>query len=89
MMEDADVTDITCEDGVITVYAPHTEFFKIKNALVATMPEVTLDVEEISFVPQTMTELAGDDIAMFEKFLDALNDCDDVQNVYHNAEMAD
>ncbi|PSW20825.1 YebC/PmpR family DNA-binding regulatory protein [Photobacterium sanctipauli] len=89
MMEDVDVSDIECEDGVITVYAPHTEFFKVKNALTASMPDVTLDVEEISFVPQTMTEIAGDDIPAFEKFLDALNDCDDVQNVYHNAEMAD
>ncbi len=65
------------------------EFFKVKNALAATMADVVIDSEEIAFVPQTMTELAGDDIAMFEKFLDALNDCDDVQNVYHNAEMAD
>ncbi|ELR66284.1 hypothetical protein C942_04946 [Photobacterium marinum] len=89
MMEDVDVSDIECEDGVITVFAPHTEFFKVKNALTATMPDVTLDVEEISFVPQTMTELSGDDVAAFEKFLDALNDCDDVQNVYHNAEIAD
>ena len=89
MMEDADVSDIECEDGVITVFAPHTEFFKVKNALAATMPEVTLDVEEISFVPQTTTEVAGEDVAKFEKFLDALNDCDDVQNVYHNAEIAE
>ncbi|WEM44575.1 YebC/PmpR family DNA-binding transcriptional regulator (plasmid) [Photobacterium sp. DA100] len=89
MMEDADVSDIECEDGVITVFAPHTEFFKVKNALTATMPEVTLDVEEISFVPQTMTEISGEDVAKFEKFLDALNDCDDVQNVYHNAEIAE
>ncbi|GAB3535278.1 YebC/PmpR family DNA-binding transcriptional regulator [Photobacterium alginatilyticum] len=89
MMEDVDVSDIECEDGIITVYAPHTEFFKVKNALTATMPDVTLDVEEISFVPQTMTEISGDDVASFEKFLDALNDCDDVQNVYHNAEIAD
>ena len=80
---------ITCENGEITVYAPHTEFFKVKNALAATMADVTIDSEEIAFVPQTKTELSGDDIAMFEKFLDALNDCDDVQNVYHNAEMAD
>ncbi|OLQ75719.1 transcriptional regulator [Photobacterium proteolyticum] len=89
MMEDVDVSDIECEDGIITVYAPHTEFFKVKNALTATMPDVTLDVEEISFVPQTMAEISGDDVASFEKFLDALNDCDDVQNVYHNAEIAD
>lgn len=87
MMEDVDVSDIECEEGVITVFAPHTEFFKVKNALAATMPDVKLDVEEISFVPQNMTPVEGDDVAAFEKFLDALNDCDDVQNVYHNAEL--
>ncbi|MBE1275419.1 YebC/PmpR family DNA-binding transcriptional regulator [Enterovibrio baiacu] len=87
MMADADVTDIECEDGVITVFAPHTEFFKVKSALAESMPEVTLDVEEITFVPQTMTAVAGDDVAAFDKFLDMLNDCDDVQNVYHNAEI--
>lgn len=87
MMADADVTDIECEDGVITVFAPNTEFFKVKSALAEAMPEVTLDVEEITFVPQTMTEVTGDDVATFEKFMDMLNDCDDVQNVYHNAEV--
>ncbi len=87
MMADCDVADIELEDGIITVFAPHTEFFKVKNALAESMPEVTLDVEEITFVPQTNTELTGDDVASFEKFLDALNDCDDVQNVYHNAEL--
>ena len=87
MMADADVTDIECEDGVITVFAPHIEFFKVKSALAESMPEVTLDVEEITFVPQTMTAVAGDDVAAFDKFLDMLNDCDDVQNVYHNAEI--
>ncbi|MCC4798118.1 transcriptional regulator [Enterovibrio norvegicus] len=89
MMADVDVTDIECEDGVITVFAPHTEFFKVKNALTESMPEVTLDVEEITFVPQTMTAVTGDDIATFDKFIDMLNDCDDVQNVYHNAEIED
>ena len=30
---------------------------------------------------------AGDDVEMFEKFLYMLNDLDDVQNIYHNAEL--
>lgn len=87
VMADVDVTDIECEDGVITVFAPHTEFFKVKSALTESMPDVTIDVEEITFVPQTMTTVSGDDVAVFEKFMDMLNDCDDVQNVYHNAEI--
>ncbi|WP_413112187.1 YebC/PmpR family DNA-binding transcriptional regulator [Thaumasiovibrio sp. DFM-14] len=87
MMEDVDVADIELEDGVITVFAPHTEFFKAKNALAQAFPETKLDLEEISFVPQSMHAISGDDVASFEKFMDALDDCDDVQNVYHNAEL--
>ncbi|MFD2178302.1 YebC/PmpR family DNA-binding transcriptional regulator [Veronia pacifica] len=88
VMADVDVTDIECEAGVITVFAPHTEFFKVKNALTDAIPEIELDVEEITFVPQTMTDVSGEDVATFDKFIDMLNDCDDVQNIYHNAEVA-
>ena len=88
MMEDIDVTDVELEDGIITVYAPHTEFFKIKTAFADTMPEFELEVEEITWVPQTYTEITGEeDIANFEKFIAMLEDCEDVQNVYHNAEI--
>ncbi len=87
MLADADVADIEYEDGVITVFAPHTEFFKVKNAIHESLPSVTIDLEEITFVPQTSTEVTGDDLVMFNKFIDMLNDCDDVQNVYHNAEI--
>lgn len=88
MQADAEVADIECEDGVITVFAPHTEYFNVKNALTELLPEITIDVEEITFVPQTMTTISGEDIAVFEKLMDMLHDCDDVQNVYHNAEIA-
>ncbi|WP_206483626.1 YebC/PmpR family DNA-binding transcriptional regulator [Thalassotalea sp. G2M2-11] len=88
MMADIDVTDVELEDGIITVYAPHTEFFKIKTAFADSMPEYDLEVEEITWVPQTYTEITNeDDIANFEKFLAMLEDCEDVQNVYHNAEL--
>ena len=87
MMEDVDVTDVELEDGVITVFAPHTEFFKTKTALNGAFPDLTIDVEEITFVPQTHTPVAGEDAEKFQKFLDLLDDCDDVQQVYHNGEL--
>ncbi|MGL5250064.1 MAG: YebC/PmpR family DNA-binding transcriptional regulator [Vibrionaceae bacterium] len=87
LMADADVADLEAEDGMITIFAPHTEFFKIKNALSENFPNVNIDVEEITFVPQNNITVSGDDVAMFEKFIDMLNDCDDVQNVYHNAQI--
>ncbi|WP_028115726.1 YebC/PmpR family DNA-binding transcriptional regulator [Ferrimonas senticii] len=87
MMDDVDVTDVEVEDGMTTVFAPQTEFFKVKTCLTNAMPEIKFEIEEISFVPQNYTKIEGDDVAAFEKFLAALEDCDDVQNVYHNAEM--
>lgn len=87
MEADVDVTDIECEDGKITVFAPHNEYFKAKQAVAEALGEVEFEVDEIQFVPQTSSQLSGDDVEMFERFLDMLNDLDDVQNVYHNAEV--
>lgn len=84
MMADVDVTDIENEDGKISVFTPHTEYFKAKQALIEQLEEIEFDVDEIQFIPQTTTPIEGDDVEMFEKFLSMLNDLDDVQNVYHN-----
>ncbi|MFM2485261.1 YebC/PmpR family DNA-binding transcriptional regulator [Celerinatantimonas yamalensis] len=89
MEADVDVSEIESDEGMITVFAPYTEYDKARSALLAAMPDVNFDVEEISFVPQTSTELGGDDVATFQRFLDVLNDDDDVQNVYHNAILPD
>ncbi|WP_196138283.1 YebC/PmpR family DNA-binding transcriptional regulator [Aliikangiella sp. G2MR2-5] len=86
MMADVDVTDIECEDGKITVFAPQTEYFKAKQALMDAFEGVEFEVDEIQFVPQNTVAIADEDKEMFDKFLDMLNDLDDVQNVYHNAE---
>jgi len=87
MEADVDVTDVECEGGKITVFAPTSEFFKVKTALSETFPDTELEVEDISWVPQTSTPVSGDDAANMEKLLDMLEECDDVQQVYHNAEL--
>ncbi|WP_415885083.1 YebC/PmpR family DNA-binding transcriptional regulator [Neptuniibacter sp. QD37_6] len=87
MMEDVDVTDIEAEDGKITVFAPHTDYFKAKKALQENIEGLDLDVDEIQFVPHNGSPVSADDLPMFEKFIDMLNDLDDVQNIYHNAEI--
>jgi YebC/PmpR family DNA-binding regulatory protein len=86
LMADVDVTDIEISEGKITVFTPNTEYFKAKQALTDAFGEIEFDVDEIQFLPKSSTPLSGDDVAMFEKFLDMLNDLDDVQNVYHDAE---
>ncbi len=87
MMADVDVTDIEVEDGKMSVFAPHTDYFKAKTALEEAFEGIDFDVDEIQFIPQNTTVVSGDDVAMFERFMDMLNDLEDVQNVYHNAEF--
>lgn len=88
MEADVDVTDIECNDGKISVFAPDDQYGKTRQAIVAAVPDVDFDVDEIQFLPQAQTALTDEeDIAMFEKFLDMLNELDDVQNIYHNVEI--
>lgn len=87
MEADVDVADIENEEGMITVYVPPTEFFKAKSALSAALPDLVFDMEEITFLPQTRVSLGEEDAVLFEKFQDLLNDLDDVQEIYHNADL--
>jgi len=83
---DVDVTDVENEDGKLTVFAPNTEYFKAKTALVG-MGIEEFEVDEIQFIPQNYTQISEEDMPMFEKFLAILDDNDDVQQVFHNAEL--
>jgi len=83
---DVDVTDIEHEDGKLTVFAPNTDYFKAKQALLDAFGEIEFGVDEIQYLPKSVTHLTGDDVDMFNRFMDLLNDLDDVQNVYHDAE---
>ncbi|MBL8813355.1 MAG: YebC/PmpR family DNA-binding transcriptional regulator [Planctomycetaceae bacterium] len=82
---DVDVEDVEVKDGHVNLFAPASEFYKAKTALLEAFPKVELETSEITFIPQMQKELNAEDAAMFEKFINLLNDCDDVQEVYHNA----
>ena len=84
---EVDVTDVECENGQVTLFAPATEFYKAKNALLEALPGIDLLIDEIAFVPQAQTSISQDELPMLEKFLSMLNDCDDVQDIYHNAKL--
>jgi len=84
---DVDVSDIESEEGKITVFTPPADYFKAKQALTDAFGGIDFDVDEIQFLPKSTTVISGDDLVLFEKFLDMLDDLDDVQNVYHDAEF--
>jgi YebC/PmpR family DNA-binding regulatory protein len=88
-MLDADVNidEIECKDNSLTIFAPPGEFYKAKTALLHAFPGTELEVQEITFLPQTTKAISPEDLPMFQKFISMLNDCDDVQDVYHNVDL--
>ena len=86
MMADVDVTDVEVEDGKITVFAPHTEYNNTRTAL-EEMGITDFHEDLIAFVPQVEAPIEDEDVEVMERFLAMLEDCDDVQNVYHNAQF--
>lgn len=81
---DVAVEEVESKDGTITIFAPPAEFYKAKMALLEAFPDIELEHQEITFLPQSSKVLSGDELALFERFLAMLNDCDDVQEIYHN-----
>ncbi len=73
------------DDGAIEVLTAPADFEAVKNALEAA--GLTPEVAEVTMRADNTIELAGDDAAKMQKLLDVLEDLDDVQNVFHNAEI--
>ncbi|AQP54686.1 YebC/PmpR family DNA-binding transcriptional regulator [Vagococcus penaei] len=86
MEKDIDVRDVLAEDGQIIVYGEITDFQTIQDALKEKGIE-EFSVAEIQMVAQNEVTLSDDDLEQFEKMIDALEELDDVQNVFHNVDL--
>ncbi|CAB3786809.1 YebC/PmpR family DNA-binding transcriptional regulator [Pararobbsia alpina] len=71
------------EDGSIEVICPPHDFEKVKAALTAA--GFKAELAEVTMKPQTEVTFTGEDALKMQKLLDALENLDDVQEVYTNA----
>jgi len=76
---------ITGDDGSIEVLTAPNEFETVKNALEAA--GLQAEAAEVTMRPENTIELTGEDAERMQKLLDVLEDLDDVQDVYHNADL--
>ncbi|WP_194727040.1 YebC/PmpR family DNA-binding transcriptional regulator [Noviherbaspirillum malthae] len=74
---------ITDEEGGIEVLTPPNDFSSVKDAL--EKAGFKAEVAEIIMKPSTETVFGDDDAIRMQKLLDALENLDDVQEVYTNA----
>ena len=78
---------ITDAEGAIEVLTTPADFEVVKNALEAA--GLVAEMAEVTWRAENSVSLAGDEAAKMQKLLDILEDLDDVQNVFHNAELED
>ena len=84
---EAGADDFIVEDDAFEVHTSVQDFSSVRKYL----EEKGLNFFEaqVEMVSQNMITLSGDDLVKFQKLVDALEDLDDVQNVYHNVDMPD
>lgn len=78
---------LTNDDGSIEVQTPPYEFVQIKETLEAA--GFKAEMGEVTMKPSTETEFTGDDAIKMQKLLDAIENLDDVQDVYTTAVIID
>ena len=76
---------ITDDEGGIEVLTAPADFEAVRDALL--QAGLNAEVAEITMRADVPVALAGDDALKMQKLLDMLEDLDDTQSVYHNAEL--
>jgi YebC/PmpR family DNA-binding regulatory protein len=77
---------VTGDDGAIEVLTTPPTFESIKAALEAA--GLKCEIAEVTMRAENAIELSGEDAERMQKLLDAIEDLDDVQDLYHNALLA-
>ena len=84
---DAGAEDVELEDGLLTITSAMEDFGNMQ----AKLDELNFEVEnaELERIPNTLVELDDNNFSSVMKMIDALEDDDDVQKVYHNMDATD
>lgn len=76
---------VTGDDGAVEVICAPSDFETIRDAFVEA--GLAADVAQVTMRAENTVELSGEDAEKMQKLVDALEDLDDVQDVFHNADF--
>ncbi len=84
---DAGAEDVRAEEETFDIYSPPENFDNVREAIEGAGYEIT--EARLAFVPNQEVTLAGSEAASALKLLDALDDSDEVQNIFANLDIAE
>ena len=86
VLGDVDVKEIALEDGIAEVIVDPSSFDKAKEVLKES-GVTDYEFAEVTMRANDNVTLEGEDLTKFKELLDMLDDCEDVQNIYHNVDL--
>ncbi len=81
---EAGAEDVSDEDDGTVIYTEASDLMKVRQAVADV--GFTINSAEQQYVPNSYIPVEGDNVEKLEKLLSAIDDLDDVTNVYTNAE---
>lgn len=84
---EAGATDVEIEEEVYVIYTERDDFMEVAGNLDAAFPDHEAKSTKLIWKPQNYIEVTGDDAEKLVNLIDALEDLDDVQNVYHSGDI--
>ncbi len=82
---EAGAEDIREDDGIFEVITDPGDFEAVRDAL--DDGSIKYSAAEVTMLPQSVTALQGKDAELMIRLMEALDDCEDVQKVYTNADI--
>lgn len=82
-----EIVDLENEDGLLVVTAKYEDGSHVKDVIDSLIPGVEYEIDEVGMYPKDKITLEGEDLEVFEKLYNMLNDIEDVSEIYTNVEM--
>ena len=82
-----EIVDLESDDGEITVTCNPTDIHSIKDTLESFISNIDYIVDEVGMYPKEKITLEGEDLEVFQKLYNMLDEIEDVTNIYHNVEL--
>jgi transcriptional/translational regulatory protein YebC/TACO1 len=80
------VSDIQIENGVAEIYTEKTDFIQTRQEILNLGYHIT--ESDLHYFADTTINLSGEDKEKFQKIIEMLEEDDDIDNVYHNANLS-
>lgn len=87
---DAGIEPVECEtdkDGILNISVNYIDNIKTRDIIEKIIPDVSYEVDESGWYAKDLIKLTGEDLDLFNRLYDLLDEIDDVTDIYHNVDL--